>query len=227
VDWLTDWLTAKLLLPGPRQHSDSWFYSLIFLSRLLREEGYDYYWSLPFYQELTLLALILNLTIHSDSDSALSTHSLLIGLSDCYIAAGPRQHSYTCLRVPLDSWLYFTLWRPWEPSDPSLTGLPETESRVRITTYFTVGGLPAINSPWSQAHCGSRNVFFLLLFFFFFFFQLSPCERSLCVTPSLTRGWVCLLWICLTIDTCTCRTCSMILKILPFTIYTSQSRRAK
>jgi hypothetical protein len=32
---------------------------------------------------------------------------------------------------------------------------------------------------------------------FFFFFQLNPYGHSPYVTTSLTRGWVCLLWICL------------------------------
>jgi hypothetical protein len=32
----------------------------------------------------------------------------------------------------------------------------------------------------------------------YFFFQLNPCSHSPYVTSSLTRGWVCLLWVCLT-----------------------------
>jgi hypothetical protein len=54
----------------------------------------------------------------------------------------------------------------------------------------------------------------------FFFFQLNPYGHNPCVTSSLTRGWDCLFWICLAFVKCTCRTYSMILKILPFTVYT-------
>jgi hypothetical protein len=55
------------------------------------------------------------------------------------------------------------------------------------------------------------------------FLQLNPYGHNPGVTSSLTREWVCLLWICLAFVKCTCRTYSMILvlKILPFTIYTS------
>jgi hypothetical protein len=49
------------------------------------------------------------------------------------------------------------------------------------------GGLPLIISSWRQAPWGSRAVIFL---------QLNPWGHSLYVTASLTRRWVCLLWIC-------------------------------
>jgi hypothetical protein len=55
---------------------------------------------------------------------------------------------------------------------------------------------------------------------FVFFLQLNPYGHNTCVTSSLTRGWVCLLWICLAFVNCTYHTYSMLLKILPFTVYT-------
>jgi hypothetical protein len=54
-----------------------------------------------------------------------------------------------------------------------------------------------------------------------YFLQLNSYSHSPCVTPPLTGGWVCLLWICLAFVKRTYRTYSMILKILPFTIYIS------
>jgi hypothetical protein len=51
------------------------------------------------------------------------------------------------------------------------------------------GGLPPISSSWRQAPWDPRPQTF--------FFQLNPCGHSLCVTPSLMRRWVCLLWVCL------------------------------
>jgi hypothetical protein len=56
---------------------------------------------------------------------------------------------------------------------------------------------------------------------FFFFLQLNPYGHGPCVTSSVARGWVCLLRICLAFVKCTCRTYSMLLKIISFTIYTS------
>jgi hypothetical protein len=76
------------------------------------------------------------------------------------------------------------------------------------------GGLSPISSSWCQAPGSSRPEIFFL--------QLNPCSHSPYVTSSLTRGWVCLLWIGLTFVKCTYRTYSMLLKILPFwTIYKS------
>jgi hypothetical protein len=55
----------------------------------------------------------------------------------------------------------------------------------------------------------------------FFFWQLNPYGHSPCVTSSLTRRLACLLCICLAFVKCTYHTYSMLLKILPLTIYTS------
>jgi hypothetical protein len=43
------------------------------------------------------------------------------------------------------------------------------------------------------------------------FFLLNPCSHSPYVTSSLTRGWVCLLWICFAFVKCTYRTYSICL----------------
>jgi hypothetical protein len=43
----------------------------------------------------------------------------------------------------------------------------------------------------------------VLFFFPFPFFQLNPYGHTPCVTSSLTRGWDCLLWICLAFVKCT------------------------
>jgi hypothetical protein len=53
-------------------------------------------------------------------------------------------------------------------------------------SYFTTGGLPPISSFWSKAPWDSRPEIF---------FQLNPCGHSPYVTFSLTRRWLCLLWI--------------------------------
>jgi hypothetical protein len=57
---------------------------------------------------------------------------------------------------------------------------------------------------------------------FFFFWQLNPCSHSPNAT-SLTRRCVCVLWIGLAFvkHMSTCRTYSMLLKILPFGLYKS------
>jgi hypothetical protein len=63
-------------------------------------------------------------------------------------------------------------------------------------SYFTTGGLPPISLSWRRASWGLWPEFLLL-------FQLNPCGHSPCVISSLTRGFVCLLWICLAFVKCT------------------------
>jgi hypothetical protein len=95
-----------------------------------------------------------------------------------------------------------------EPSTASELA-SESESELLYDWRF----MP-ISSSRRQASWGSwqLNIFFL---------QLNSYRHSPCVTSSLTRGWICLFWICLAFVKCTYRTYSMILKMLPFTIYTS------
>jgi hypothetical protein len=59
------------------------------------------------------------------------------------------------------------------------------ESQSQSQSYFTTAILLPISSSWLQTSWGSRPEFL----------QLSPCGHSPYVTPSLTRGRVCLLWI--------------------------------
>jgi hypothetical protein len=59
-----------------------------------------------------------------------------------------------------------------------------TQSQI----HFTIGDLLPIISSWSQAPRENHDQRFL---------QLNPCDHSPYVTQSLTRRWVCLLWICL------------------------------
>jgi hypothetical protein len=89
-----------------------------------------------------------------------------------------------------------------------------SSGKLKSQSYFTTGGLPPISSSWHQAFWGSGPAFF-------FFLQQNPYGHNPCVTSTLTRGWACLLWICLAFVNCTYRTYCMLLKIIPFTIYTS------
>jgi hypothetical protein len=82
----------------------------------------------------------------------------------------------------------------------------------RSHSCLTTGGLPPISSSWGQAPWGPRSEIYL---------QLNPCRHSPYVTSSLTRGWVCLLWMGFAFVKCMYRTYSMLLKILPFALYTS------
>jgi hypothetical protein len=63
------------------------------------------------------------------------------------------------------------------------------------------------------------------------FFQLNTYGHRPYVTSSLTRWWICLLWIGFAFVKCTYCTCSMLLKFLPCALYTSpalcQSRLCK
>jgi hypothetical protein len=54
-----------------------------------------------------------------------------------------------------------------------------------------------------------------------FILQMNPCRHSPYVTSSLTRGWVCLLWTGFAFVKCTYRTYGMLLKFLPFALYSS------
>jgi hypothetical protein len=51
--------------------------------------------------------------------------------------------------------------------------------------------------------------------------QLNACGHSPYATSTLTRGWICLLWICSAFVKCKFRTYSMILKILSYALYAS------
>jgi hypothetical protein len=78
----------------------------------------------------------------------------------------------------------------------------------------TTGGLPPVSSSLRQTPWDSRPEISFL--------QLNHCGNCPYVTSSLTRRWVCLLWIYLAFRQCTTyRRYSMLLEILPFALYTS------
>jgi hypothetical protein len=87
-----------------------------------------------------------------------------------------------------------------------------THNQSQSQSYFTTGGLPQLSS-WCQAPWSSRPDFLLL--------QLNPYGHNPYITPFLTRGWVCLLWRVLAFVKCGYRTYNILLKILPFPLYTS------
>jgi hypothetical protein len=64
-----------------------------------------------------------------------------------------------------------------------LTHCSNCRLRVRVTLRLRF----IASLPWRQAARGSWPEIF--------FWQLNPCRHSPHVTSSLTRGWVCLLWI--------------------------------
>jgi hypothetical protein len=75
----------------------------------------------------------------------------------------------------------------FEPT--STRTLPWLQSQSQSQDYFMSDGLPPISSSWRQAPGDSRPVIL--------FVQVNTCGHSPYVTSSLTRGFVCLLWICL------------------------------
>jgi hypothetical protein len=123
------------------------------------------------------------------------------------IAACLRWSSHSWVRVLWDSWPQFTVSDSRHPSS-NLAGHVSVficlRNRVALLhplalgslskSYFATGGLPPISSPWRQAPWDSRP--------WILFFQLNPCGHSPYVTLSLTRGWVCLLWICFAFYKC-------------------------
>jgi hypothetical protein len=66
-------------------------------------------------------------------------------------------------------------------------------------SYFTTGSLPPIGSSCPKPLEAYDQIFFLLL-------QLNPHSHSHYIMSSLTRGWVCLLWIGFASVKCTYRT---------------------
>jgi hypothetical protein len=70
------------------------------------------------------------------------------------------------------------------PTKSSLHRLTD-KAQSQSQSYFTTGGLPPVTLSWRQAPWYSQRSFF----------QMNLCGHSLYVTSSLTRKWVCLLWI--------------------------------
>jgi hypothetical protein len=103
------------------------------------------------------------------------------------------------------------LWSIFVPSYESQGYGGGIRTQSQSQSYFTTGGLPPISSSWRQAPWDTRPEFF----------QLNSCGNSPYAASSLTRRWVCLLWICLDFVKCTYRTYSMLSKILAFSLHTS------
>jgi hypothetical protein len=64
-------------------------------------------------------------------------------------------------------------------------------------SYFATGGSPPISSSWRHAPWGHDQIVL----------QLNPCGYSSYESSSLTKGWVCLLWISFTFVKFAYRTC--------------------
>jgi hypothetical protein len=92
------------------------------------------------------------------------------------------------------------------------TACLQTNSRLS-QNYFTTGVLPPISSTWCQAPLDSRPEIFL--------WHLNPYGHTSYVTSCLTRGWACVLWIAFVLVKRTYTTYSILLKNLPFALYTS------
>jgi hypothetical protein len=112
------------------------------------------------------------------------------------IAVSLRQLSHSRVRVPWDWRPYFTVTDTRLPflSPPTTRRamvellIPPSHSSLTIQNYFTTGGSPPISSSWCQTLWGSWPEIL---------FQLIAYDDSPYVASSLTRRWVCLLWICL------------------------------
>jgi hypothetical protein len=116
------------------------------------------------------------------------------------------------LRRTSQCWSEFQRPRSIDSSPNFLSGIEPTFNPLKTSqSYFTTSGLPPISSSWRQAPSGSWTEFF---------FQLNPWGYSPYVTSSLTSGSVCLLWIRFAFIKFTYRTYCMLLKILPFALYT-------
>jgi hypothetical protein len=81
-------------------------------------------------------------------------------------------------------------WR-WTYNQCVLAPSPQLQSvhpgaKPPTTVTVATGGEPTVSASWRQTPRGSRPKFFL---------QINLCDRSPYVTSSVTKGWVCLLWI--------------------------------
>jgi hypothetical protein len=127
------------------------------------------------------------------------------------IATGLHQHCDSLLRISRDSWPY------WLAAIMLLslatTVILGSESHG-THDYILVSGCLRTHSPWLYSKSKSKllydcrftaNQFLLapsplkIMARVFFLLQLNPCRRSPHETSSLTRGWDCLIWICLAV----------------------------
>jgi hypothetical protein len=98
----------------------------------------------------------------------------------------------------------------WRYSNPSSQAETNYSVRVRVTSRLAVYG--------QTVRLGSKP---LRITTRVLFLRLTACGHILYVTSSQTRGWVCLLWICLDFVKSRYRTYNILLEILPCALYTS------
>jgi hypothetical protein len=120
-------------------------------------------------------------------------------------AAGLRQDSLSRVRVPWDSWPYFTLsvlWLPvrrllrlvgsrWRYSSPPPHGSFLTTYNIQSQSHIATDG-QSVSKSWCRAQSGTHDQIFLTMW------QLRSCS---CRSPSLTRGRVCPYIYCLPLPT--------------------------
>jgi hypothetical protein len=104
-------------------------------------------------------------------------------------AAGSRQRSHSWVRVPRDSWPYFTvsdsrLHQPGRPRPriciPQALGSLVVASRVRVRVTFRLEAYrQSVRRGAEPLETHGQN----------FFSQLNTCGHSPYITSSLTRGW--------------------------------------
>jgi hypothetical protein len=160
------------------------------------------------------------------------------------IAAGPREHSHSRVRVPQHSWPYFTVSdsRLPQPGGPGPRIYIPQEKGGRVippgSGFCFLRLLRLAGLEWKYSNPPKSKSKSKLLYDCRFtanrfvmasnplrpktrdFFRLNPLGNGPYVTSSLTIRWVCLLWVCLWSSlhfayiTCYC-------KILPFALHTS------
>jgi hypothetical protein len=140
------------------------------------------------------------------------------------IAAGPRQHKHSRVRVPRDSWTYFIIsdsrlpqpggpghhiYIPQEQSGPLMPSGTEFHFR-RLLLLAGLRWRYSNPRPHSKSEAKSKLLYDWRFTTYQFvlassplrpmimdFFQLNSCDNCPYVTASLTRRWIYLLWICL------------------------------
>jgi hypothetical protein len=125
-------------------------------------------WGLPdFYYWQAVAALLMWGAVSDDWTGLLFT-----------IVVGPRQYCHSRVRVPWDSWPYFTV------SDSGLL----FSSPPRIQVKVTLSVSQSVSKSWCRAQSGAHGQKFITLW------QLLSCFSW---APSMTRGWVRLLYMLL------------------------------
>jgi hypothetical protein len=113
--------------------------------------------------------------------------------------SGTYDQIFVAVRLLLVCWLWGALSNDRTGLSFTIIAGPRQRSHSRVQgpwhsqsqsqCYFTTVGLPPISLSWRQWLWDTRPEIFPLL---------NPCGISHFITSTLTRIWVCLLWICLT-----------------------------